>query len=235
MKLGTYSQILLLLLFLLSGLDSHTLHAAETAIANPASTYCEKQEGKLIVRTLEDGSQVGECRLSTGEVCEEWALFRGDCGPGGHIADPWTHCHDQKNGGVISTRRTNEAFPEELASAMINANLVSPTAAASMKESNRWRCMNGQVWVCTIGNNLPCEEKADLSRSPTTAMIDFCQANPSATIPAYVTGRATVYSWECKEAAPQILRQLFTPDDAGFLSEFWFRLPTPIPPAKRSD
>ncbi len=40
---------------------------------------------------------------------------------------------------------------------------------------------------------------ADASRVPSAAMKDFCRANPRATgIPAAVTGRATVYAWECR-------------------------------------
>lgn len=43
-------------------------------IANPASVYCEKRGGVL---TLE-GSR-GMCELPDGDVCEEWAYFRGEC------------------------------------------------------------------------------------------------------------------------------------------------------------
>jgi putative hemolysin len=48
-------------------------------LANPASVYCEKQGGKLEIRTGTDGSQTGFCKLSDGSECEEWAYFRGEC------------------------------------------------------------------------------------------------------------------------------------------------------------
>jgi putative hemolysin len=49
-------------------------------LANPASVYCEKQGGKLEIRTGADGGQTGFCKLSDGSECEEWAYFRGECG-----------------------------------------------------------------------------------------------------------------------------------------------------------
>lgn len=52
---------------------------AGTGIANPASTYCVENGGKLEIRTGEDGGQTGYCKLSSGKECEEWAYFRGEC------------------------------------------------------------------------------------------------------------------------------------------------------------
>jgi putative hemolysin len=50
-----------------------------TQIANPASVYCEENEGTLEIRTAEDGSQEGYCVFEDGSECEEWTFFRGDC------------------------------------------------------------------------------------------------------------------------------------------------------------
>lgn len=49
-------------------------------IANPASTYCIGHDGKLELINNESGSY-GMCTLANGEICEEWAYFRGECGP----------------------------------------------------------------------------------------------------------------------------------------------------------
>jgi len=49
-------------------------------MANPASVYCEDNGGTLEIITAADGSQSGQCTLSDGTVCEEWAYFRGECG-----------------------------------------------------------------------------------------------------------------------------------------------------------
>ena len=55
---------------------------AEPGIANPASVYCEEHGGELEIRTGDDGGEYGVCVFSDGSECEEWAFFRGECGPG---------------------------------------------------------------------------------------------------------------------------------------------------------
>ena len=51
-------------------------------LANPASVNCGKLGGKLVIRKLADGSEVGICSFANGRQCEEWALYRNECGPG---------------------------------------------------------------------------------------------------------------------------------------------------------
>ncbi|MCX6985944.1 MAG: DUF333 domain-containing protein, partial [Lentisphaerae bacterium] len=48
---------------------------------NPASVYCEQNGNKLEITTAADGSQFGVCVFPDGSTCEEWAYFRGECGP----------------------------------------------------------------------------------------------------------------------------------------------------------
>ena len=48
-------------------------------LANPASTNCVENGGTLKIVDEPDG-QVGICTLPGGVECEEWALFRGECG-----------------------------------------------------------------------------------------------------------------------------------------------------------
>jgi putative hemolysin len=65
--------------------------SAETPQAdmpNPASVYCEEQGNRLEIRTAADGSQSGVCIFPDGGECDEWAFFRGECGPGGSAAVP---------------------------------------------------------------------------------------------------------------------------------------------------
>jgi hypothetical protein len=49
---------------------------------NPASDYCVRQGGNLEIRTGSDGGQYGVCKFPDGGECDEWAFFRGECGPG---------------------------------------------------------------------------------------------------------------------------------------------------------
>ena len=48
---------------------------------NPASVYCEQNGNKLEIQTAADGSQNGICIFPDGSTCDEWAYFRGECGP----------------------------------------------------------------------------------------------------------------------------------------------------------
>jgi len=48
---------------------------------NPASVYCEQNGNKLEISTAADGSQSGVCVFPDGSTCDEWANFRGECGP----------------------------------------------------------------------------------------------------------------------------------------------------------
>lgn len=49
------------------------------AIANPASVFCEQNSGTLEIVTDLSGWQSGLCHLSDGNICDEWAYFRGEC------------------------------------------------------------------------------------------------------------------------------------------------------------
>ncbi len=53
----------------------------QASMANPASVYCEQNGNKLEIRAAADGSQSGVCILPDGSTCDEWAYFRGECGP----------------------------------------------------------------------------------------------------------------------------------------------------------
>lgn len=53
---------------------------ADAGMANPAAVHCEEQGGLLETRTDESGSY-GACIFDDGSECEEWAYWRGECGP----------------------------------------------------------------------------------------------------------------------------------------------------------
>jgi putative hemolysin len=57
----------------------------QAGMPNPASVYCTQNGNKLEIRTAADGSQSGVCVFPDGSACDEWAYFRGECGPAGEI------------------------------------------------------------------------------------------------------------------------------------------------------
>jgi putative hemolysin len=59
-----------------------TVDPSGAGLANPASVYCEEQGGRVEIRTAADGSQSGACIFPDGSECDEWAFYRGECGPG---------------------------------------------------------------------------------------------------------------------------------------------------------
>jgi putative hemolysin len=50
-------------------------------VPNPASVYCQDRGYWLEIRTDKEGNQIGICIFPDGSECDEWAFFRGDCGP----------------------------------------------------------------------------------------------------------------------------------------------------------
>jgi len=56
----------------------------QAGMPNPASVYCEQNGNALEIRTAADGSQNGICIFPDGSACDEWAYYRGECGPAVH-------------------------------------------------------------------------------------------------------------------------------------------------------
>jgi hypothetical protein len=147
----------------------------------------------------------------------------------GHFADPFAYCAAVGTIDAPDARYTGPALPEAVARGLMTA-LARPAAAPSepLLRNALWRCMDGNVYACTIGANLPCSEKADIGRDPAPALADFCRQNPGAeVVPMAVTGHATVFAWRCTGDRPAIVRQFAQPDAAGYLAHIWY----PIDPA----
>jgi len=144
----------------------------------------------------------------------------------GQFTDPFAYCAAVGAIDAPDARYTGPEAPDAIVNGLRKA-LETPSDAPMewFVAGTFWRCMDGKVWACFVGANLPCAEKADTSRTPTPDMADFCQANPNSDfIPAYVTGRATVYEWRCTNDAPEIVKQLVEPDAQGFLSNIWYEI-----------
>ena len=142
------------------------------------------------------------------------------------FSDPFAYCASVGTVDAPDARYVGPRVPEAIAKGLQTAFHAPADAPLEPFLTNSfWRCMNGKVYACTVGANLPCESKANLDRTPTAAEVDFCQTNANADfIPMVVTGRETVYEWRCRDGAPDIVRQVTTPDVRGFLSNIWYEL-----------
>lgn len=88
--------------------------------------------------------------------------------------------------------------------------------------------MDGEVYACNVGANLPCTEKADTSKKPNEGMINYCKENSNAEfIPAYASGRSTVYEWKCEGTKPEIVKQVIDADSAGYQKNIWYEISPP--------
>ena len=81
--------------------DSVSTDLPQPNLPNPASVYCEQNSGKLEIVTAADGSQSGQCVFPEGSSCEEWAYFRGECGPATPVATIDAITGDNGSGGFM--------------------------------------------------------------------------------------------------------------------------------------
>ena len=147
----------------------------------------------------------------------------------GRFANPFAYCAAIETIDAPDARYTGPALPEAVARGLQAALGLAAGAPGEPLPGNwTWRCMDGDVYACTVGANLPCAEKADTRTEPSAAVSEFCRQNPGAeVIPMAVTGRATVFEWRCADGRPTIVRQFAQPDAAGYLANIWY----PIEPA----
>jgi hypothetical protein len=139
--------------------------------------------------------------------------------------DPFSYCAAIGTIDTPNQQYTGPKMPDSIVEGMVKQGIVSADAPLEFQKNAVWRCMDNSVWVCHFGANLPCQEKADTSKVPTAGMEDFCKTSPTAeSIPAAVTGRATVYEWKCNAGKPEIVRQVFQVDPQGYLANFWYKL-----------
>jgi hypothetical protein len=147
-------------------------------------------------------------------------------GPQAQFGDPFAYCAVHGRIDAPDSRYTGPKVPEVVAQGLKKAfGAPADAPLGPFLRNTFWRCMDGQVYACTVGANLPCQERADVSRQPTPGMTDFCKNNPHAeVIPAVATGRATVYEWTRPNDMPEVVRQFAQPDARGFLSNIWYAI-----------
>jgi hypothetical protein len=93
-----------------------------------------------------------------------------------------------------------------------------------VEQTTVFRCMAGQVMICTTGANLPCG-KPDGGRALTSAR-HYCRENPDAPfIPMVVTGHDTLNSWRCRAGMPEAAGPPERLDARGFIARLWRKAP----------
>lgn len=163
-------------------------------------------------------------------ACSPWlaalpVAAAGDAPP----FDPWAYCLSVKNADTVDDRHLGKHLPPALVGQVrIALGLSAEMPEELLRDGTTWRCMDGQVWACHVGANLPCGAKADTSRQPGAGTADYCREHPDDdVVPAYVTGHETVFEWRCRSGKPYVARQLERVDQRGFQASIWSRVDPP--------
>ncbi len=145
------------------------------------------------------------------------------------LTDPFAYCATVMNIDAPDERYSGPRMPDAIVKGLMKASGgASESPLDVFAQGSFWRCMDGAVYACFIGANLPCDAKANTSREPTAAETEYCQANPNGDfIPASVTGHDTIYGWSCQDGKPAAGEQVWQVDGRGFIAEIWYRLDTP--------
>lgn len=151
---------------------------------------------------------------------------RSDSGSQSTYDNPFEYCKAVETADTPGKEYTGPEMPEAITQALRKHMGISDTMPKEMfDDGTHWRCMDGSVYACNVGNNLPCMDKADMSKEPNTGMLNYCGENPDADIiPMYASGRATVYEWKCADGTPEIVKQIAETDKAGYIKSIWYKI-----------
>jgi TolB protein len=153
-------------------------------------------------------------------------------------SDPFAYCAAVGTIDTPDARYTGSQISDEIINGFkIAAGLETSTEPMEMfRKTTIWRCMDNQVYACNFGANLPCSSKANVDKTPSPAMDDYCKANQDSDfIPMSVTGHSTIYSWRCVKDTPELLDQIEKVDAAGYLAQIWYPIePNSNPPPEMS-
>lgn len=145
------------------------------------------------------------------------------------FANPFAYCAAVGTIDAPDARYTGPPTPDAIARGLQTAFGVASTEPLTpFQRGTSWRCMDGSVYACNVGANLPCQEKPESDPQPTDGMRTYCQENPGSTvIPMYVTGHGTIYDWSCDGTAPKRGKRVGELDARGFVSSIWHRITPP--------
>ena len=117
----------------------------------------------------------------------------------------------------ISSDDTLQTPPPSLAPAIRRLFNIRGHYAAS---AAYYRCADGAVKVCFVGANLPCGRAN--TRKSLPAVARWCETHPDTeSIPLYVTGHNSFYSWHCIGSKAATGASHGTLDARGFFEEYW--------------
>lgn len=149
----------------------------------------------------------------------------------GTFKDPFAYCASVRNVDKPDARYVGTPVPDSVIQGYLQAAGITSSAEPTdlLRQSTMWRCMDGTVYACNVGANLPCDSKADTNSTPSAGMGDYCKSNPNTEfIPLSVTGHDSVYNWQCVNGSARAGNPVNPVDGRGFLQRIWYPIhPSP--------
>ena len=146
--------------------------------------------------------------------------------------DPWAYCQAVGTVDKAGSQYVGPQNTPDMIKAYAKATALPPSSplwsGSNPGPALAWRCANGSLMVCSFGANIPCDEKAVTSNTPTDAMNGYCAAPPPNVdaskpfdMPAFVTGHDTIWQWQCVGGKAVATKQIFQVDPQGYIASFW--------------
>lgn len=142
---------ILICIFLISGCAKEQ---DNTQMANPASVYCEQNNGTLTIEETEQG-QKGYCNFKDSTRCDEWEYYRGECSPGYPNIKPEVCKQQCPDGSVINC---NETCSETFCGTSKNSTCKSDNECVASGCSNQICQSTNEVPTATTCEYKPCYE-----------------------------------------------------------------------------
>lgn len=125
--------------------------------------------------------------------------------------------------GTIDKPADGTPLPPDLLP-YVRSTLGLSADAVLEPRSYYWRCMEGAVFVCAVGANIPCDAKADRAKS-NLGSRNYCRENPDAPlVPAYATGHNGIYEWSCSRGAAVRGKLTVKLDRRGYRADVWYKI-----------
>lgn len=131
----------------------------------------------------------------------------------GNASEAVAYCQSSANDNRIN------AIPDEMLAPA--AKMLGVEVPQDRQVRGLWRCMDGKVMLCIPGGQRHCG-RADTQVMPSPEARKYCVANPSAPeVPAWATGRDTIFGWRCEGPEPIVSGAVRSVDARGFVKEYW--------------
>lgn len=146
-------------------------------------------------------------------------------------SDPFAYCAAVGTIDAPDARYDGPAVPASVARGLQKAFGVAPGEPLEpFERGTSWRCMDGAVYACNVGANLPCDARPPADPQPTDGMRTYCAENAGADfIPMFVTGHDSTYAWSCAGTEPKRGERSAPLDARGFVASIWHRIGPPAP------